>query len=414
MPKLFIRALSPATRDDEGYHLEAEWLITEDDGSIRANGQTDLRGLAELVDPETDWLQTADNLVVIVPGDYVLGVSCEVPGRSAGQIRRALPFVVEEFVATDIEAMHLAAGEIQRGEPVRCCLVDRSLLEDWLVCLSEIGLSPGHMTAEAELLPAAEGQVSVLLEARRALLKTLDQSATVDRSNLMMALESLTADKLLLVNGDPAALDFELERLEGLTILTGDDEDAEAGSTLAYLANRWLADGDGVNLLQGAYLPKRPVNPVWARWQGVAALAAAWAGVGIIAMIVEGLWAGAQADRLQAESEALYRDIYPQERRITNVRRQMQAKLGVRSGGDGTGFTEYLAELSAALGQGATVTGLNYNDARDELGADLIVRSYDDAESLQTAIKDRGLNAGITSAEQQEGGVRVRLRVGGA
>jgi general secretion pathway protein L len=413
MPKLFIRALSPATRDDEGYHLEAEWLITEDDGSVRAEGQTDLRGLAELVDPETDWLQEADNLVIIVPGDHVLGVSCEVPGRSAGQIRRALPFVVEEFVATDIEAMHLAAGEIQRGEPVRCSLVDRSLLEDWLVCLSEIGLSPGHMIAEAELLPTAAGQVSVFLEPRRALLKTTDQSATVDRSNLMMALESLAAENLLLVNGDPAALEFELDRLEGVTVLTGDEEGAD-GSTLAYLANRWQADGDGVNLLQGAYTPKRPVSPVWARWQGVAALAAAWAGVGVLAMVAEGLWAGSQADRLEAESEALYKDIYPQERRITNVRRQMQAKLGVRSGGEGPGFTEYLAELAAALGQGSTVTGLNYNDARDELGADLVVRSYEQAETLQTAIKDRGLNAGITSAEQQEGGVRVRLRVGGA
>ena len=60
------------------------------------------------------------------------------------------------------------------------------------------------------------------------------------------------------------------------------------------------------------------------------------------------------------------------------------------------------------------MTGLNYNDARDELGADLIVRSYEDAENLKTAIEGRGLNAGITSAEQQEGGVRVRLRVGGA
>lgn len=414
MPKLFIRALSPASRDDEGYHLEADWLIAEDDGAVRAEGQTDLRGLADLVDPQTDWLQDPDNLVVIVPGDHVLGVSCEVPGRSAGQIRRALPFVVEEFVATDIEAMHLAAGEIQRGEPVRCSLVDRSLLEDWLVCLAEIGLSPGHMMADAELLPAAEGQVSVLLEARRALLKTSRQSASLDRSNLALALETLPVDTVLLVNGDPAALEFELERLEGVTV-TGGDEQAAGRSPLAYLASRWQAEGDGINLLQGAYTPKRPVSPVWARWQKVAALAAAWAGVGILSIVAEGLWASSQADRLQAESEALYKDIFPGERQITNVRRQMQAKLGVRAGGDGPGFTEYLAELAAALGQGATVTGLNYNDARDELGADLIVRSYEDADSLKTAIEGRGLNAGITSVEQQqEGGVRVRLRVGGA
>ena len=110
MPTLFIRVLSPASRDEEDLHLSSTWLILEDDGSERAAGEADLRGLSELIDPSAVWLQKPNNIVVIVPGEHVLGVSCEVPGRSIGQIRRALPFVVEEFVATEIEGMHLASG----------------------------------------------------------------------------------------------------------------------------------------------------------------------------------------------------------------------------------------------------------------------------------------------------------------
>jgi len=53
MPKLFIRFLSPASRSDEGYRVRCEWAISEDDGEIRGSGETDFRGLSDLIDPAT-------------------------------------------------------------------------------------------------------------------------------------------------------------------------------------------------------------------------------------------------------------------------------------------------------------------------------------------------------------------------
>ncbi len=96
MPTLFLRVLSPVERLEEGFAIGCEWLIVEDDGDERAQGVTDYRGLADLADPNVDWLRTPTNIVVLVPSEHVLGVSCTVPGRSIGQIRRALPYVVEE------------------------------------------------------------------------------------------------------------------------------------------------------------------------------------------------------------------------------------------------------------------------------------------------------------------------------
>ena len=128
MPTLFIRVLSAAKPQSEGYQIGGEWLILENDGAERGRGVTDYRGFAELVDPSAQWLSNPSNVVLIVPSEHVLGVNCEVPGRNVNQIRKALPFVVEEFVATDIEGMHLAHGGIQRNSPVRCNLIDRLLL----------------------------------------------------------------------------------------------------------------------------------------------------------------------------------------------------------------------------------------------------------------------------------------------
>ena len=51
MPTLFIRLQSPIFRDEDGTDLSCDWLILENDGSVRADGVTDYRGLSELIDP---------------------------------------------------------------------------------------------------------------------------------------------------------------------------------------------------------------------------------------------------------------------------------------------------------------------------------------------------------------------------
>jgi general secretion pathway protein L len=413
MPTLFIRVLSPAIRNDEGFQLGSEWLIAEDDGSVRAKGVTDMRGLGELIDPQVEWLQNPNNIVVILPGEHVLGVSCDVPGRSVGQIRRALPFVVEEFVATDIEGMHLACGPIRRGETVRCNLIDHTLLDDWLTCLAELNLKPGFMVSEAELLPAEPGQVSVLFEGSTALVKTMDQAATVDRSNLLLALGSVAAQDVLLING--TLNDLEMSQLDGdVSVHNADDAASLDESTLGYLAARWREAPHTINLLQGTYAPARQTNPEASRWYAVAGLVAAWTLIAAIAMIAEGFWANAQADRLEAATEDLYRDIFPGERRVNNVRRQMQAKLGGRgSASGGPGFTDYLADLGSVLDKNVVITSLNYTDARGELAADLLLRGYDELDRLKESLEGRGVEVAITSAEQQDTGVRARIRLGG-
>ena len=302
MPTLFLRLLSPARRDDEGFHLAGEWLIVEDDGSERATGVTDFRGLSDLIDPAADWLQNPNNIVTIVPGEHVLGVSCEVPGRSTGQIRRALPYVVEEFVAADIEAMHLAHGPIRRGERIRVNLINRVHVEDWLACLAELGIAPGHMISEAELLPADATAVSVLFEADSVLIKTDSQAASVDRENLVLALSSVEARRLVLINGELN----DLERSQLDADLEIEEVGASGQSNLSYLATRWRTSADVINLLQGLFEVAQPRGSTFLRWRAVAAVLALWVIVGWITMVAEGFWASSRADDLQAQSEALY------------------------------------------------------------------------------------------------------------
>ena len=413
MPTLFLRLQSNARHAEDGYQLNVAWCIVEDDGSDRAKGQTDYRGLTDLIDPSADWLQDPGNIVVLVPAEHVLVMSCEVPGRSSGQIRRALPFVVEEFLASDIEAMHLASGPINRGEPISVNLIDRVQLEDWLDCLNSLDIRPGYLISETELIPAQDGGASVLVDGDSCTIRTARQAAAVDRDNLLLALGALELNEIKLVNGQ--LTDLERGQLdEGVTVHQAEDRaDADDGNAFAYLRQSWQEASEPVNLLQGGYTQKRPVSRSQGRWRAVATLAGVWLLVGLIGVIAQGFWAGTQADALETRSADLYRDIFPGETRIINVRRQMSQKLGQRVDGQGRGFAEYLGYLAQGIDRNASILSLNYTETRDELAADLLLRNYDELERMKQRLGQLGVNVDITSAEQQDTGVRARIRLKG-
>jgi len=410
MPKLFLRVLTPAVATDEGYRISSEWMIQEDDGRARGHGVTDFRGLSELIDPGTDWLQVPGNVIVTLPAEHVLSMACQVPGRSVGQIRRALPFMVEEFITTDIDAMHLASGEVRRGAPVQVNVIDRTLLEDWLNCLSALEIHPDYLFSEAAVLPVADRQASLMLDGDRALLRTPDQAAAVDRDNLALALGALDVDRLVVVYGNLS--DLELGELaQELDVESAPD--AGADSVLEYVAGHWKTAAP-INLLQGEFKPRQPMNPLWQRWRPAAALAAVWVGVALTAMTAEAFYASYRADALEAASVELYRDIFPDEQRVINARRQLQAKLGERPDGGAAGFIGYLGPLADAMTPATRLQSVNYTAERGELAVDLLIDGFEALDRLKEALAGQGVGVEITSAEQTDTGVRARVRLSGA
>jgi general secretion pathway protein L len=411
MPKLYIRLLSPAVATDEGFTVQSAWMIQNNDGSIRARGETDFRGLSELIDPGTDWIQDPGNIVVTIPSETVLSLTCEVPGRSIGQIRRALPFVVEEFVTTEIESMHLACGPLRRGAPARVDVVERSLLQGWLDCLAALEIRPGYMFSEAELLPVAPNEASLLIDDDRVLIRTVDQAAAIDRENLILAVSTLNIERLKVVFG--SLTDIERAHLTAageLEVLSADGP--RTASTLEYVAANWRG-ADAINLLQGSFRPKQAINPLWERWRPAAAIAAVWIGVALLAMTTQALYAGYRAADLRAQSEQIYRDIFPEERRVANVRRQLQAKLGERPDDGSIGLLGLVGALASVTGPSTRIQSMNYASERSELAVDLVTGGFEALDQVKENLAGQGVNVEISSAEQTDQGVRARVRLRG-
>ena len=433
MPTLFIRALSIPRPLDEGFEFSCEWLVVEPDGRHRTRGSGEFTcrpdeepdgtpfwrrssssdGTASGTDTAEVWALNPANVVLLAPGQHVLSVTCEVPGRNAGQIRRALPYVVEEFIAGNIEGSHIASGPVRRGQPIRCCIIDDGLLRDWLSCLRALGIRPGFLVSEAELLPVEPRTASVLFENGHALLRTEDQAATIDRGNLLPALASLDLDRLSLINGgltdiEASQLDIEVNG-ENPVRLTGE------GDVISYFAERWRVQERVLNLLQGEFAPEVPRDAHTTGWRSVAMLAAAWLLLGIVAKATTGIWSAVEADSLESEALAIYAGIFPRDRTATvqNIRRRMQARLGERPDITGKSMVQFTGALAAVMDKSMTLIGIDYNEARGEFATELLVRRYDDVDRVREALEARGVQAEIASAEQVERGVQARLRMRG-
>ncbi|MCR9258176.1 MAG: type II secretion system protein GspL [Pseudomonadaceae bacterium] len=422
MPRLFLRVLSqavPLSSDGdidsespllEGYDLGVEWLIKENDGSVRGTGVTDYRGLADIADPNIDWLKDPENTVVLLPSQFVLMVTCDVPGRSTAQIRRALPFAVEEFVATDIELMHIAHAGIKAGQPVRCNIVAHETIVNWLACFKSIGVNPGYFVADSQVLPTDSNSASVLFEGSTALVAAEDQAAVVDLDNLVFALNSLDVSEISVINGELSPVDQGLLENHPTVI----HADMSPHGVLDYLADQFGRSGF-INLLQGPYTPVRPKSAHAGKWQGVGTLAAVWLLVAFVGMVAQGFWASTQADRLQEESFAFYKNAFPRESQpntVDQLRRRMRAKLGQsNSAEENSAFVGLTAQFANVMTSSGRVDSLSYTQQREELTVEVLLDSFDDLESLKGKLAQAGIALEVVSSESEDAGARSRLRM---
>lgn len=421
MNHLFIRLGEPAvqTETDQWALTGLSWVLLDSDGALISQGHGDGDALGRLL--ERRGLDEATSVVLLVPTEHAMLLELTVPGRSAGQMRRALPFVLEEYLATEIDDMHLAYGPLQRGEPIRCVSVDRSLVAHWLDALNYLDLRAVAMVPEAGLLPEEDGTINVLFDEQDVLVAGAAQAAVIDPELLVMALSSAVGELnatggcvIRTINGQVSDLDRSQVEQHFDGTINWVDEDTEVPA-LVYLARRWLANPTPLNLLHGEFAPPREIDPDWLKLRPVAALLGIWFVLSILLQLGTAGWADYRAGGLEATTEELYREYFPADQRVVDPYRQMAQRIG-QSDAEGVSFIDLLGHLGAELGDAgsASMRSVAYNAGRSELSAQLIVAQFDALDALKDALAQRGLEVEIVTAEQQEDGIHARLRLKGA
>lgn len=335
-------------------------------------------------------------VIALAPGAEVTMHHVALPAGSEAQARSAAPFAVEDEIALDVEAVHVALGRKGAPDESRAvAVVTRERMQAWLATLDELDLHPAHLTPDYMALTPGEG--ARLFDAGdRVLARTPQGGFTVDRDlAAMLAPQTLSEQGLDVVEAwtaNAGALGLDAGAASVRVRPPLDD----AGLLQQFVSG--VASGVEIDLLQGAFRARRRRGEsaaAWKRWRWPAGLAASIALVWLVSAGVQA-WSYRQAAQdLRAQAADAYVAAFPDEPRVSDPQRRLQARLADLGGGagGGVGFLELSAVAfeSVAPLERVQIESLRFDSEDGALFVSMIYDTYSDVEAFMATASDRGV-----------------------
>lgn len=364
-----------------GADSQIYWLPGEGDG-----GWMSLASCAE---------QAPAAVTLVLPAEVCSAVAVNLPTRKARWISQALAYAVEELLAENVDDLHLTHGDALDDGRRRVIAVRRQLLADWLADLQAQGLTIVAIHVDADLLPRDGTQLMVI------------------------------GTRALLGGAQEARLAFDLQQWPHLagqcpSPRHGHGTPDEAPPLLDDYQPvddpfRFLAAGRAaaLNLAQGDFAVKAAGSGL-GRWKPALVVLALVLAVQLIFNLVQAWSLERQAERYAQSSRALYSELFPEDRRIVNLRAQFDEHIGQRAGGP-SGFMRLLDEVALAMTEGVavTVSQLDYNQARGDLALQVRASDFATLEQLRQRLGETAENVQLGSASRDGDAVSARVVVGG-
>lgn len=379
------------------------------DSALLQSGTTALAELAATTRSSFD----AGETLALVPGELVLLAAVRIPSRQMRQIKQALPYMVEELIADNIEDVHLALPDFKpeenTGMPV--AVVRHHLLIDWLDQLYQHGIKADWLCPDSLVVPWRLHSRSFFVSGERVIFRGERFSAQVffksqTAAYLQLLRRQFTADELGAVPrysvGSGAESVADARALQQL-IATEFDVEVEmaeyAETSDEVLATEALRERDAlINLLQGGYAVQRQDGGTqWLRTMKIAAAALALY-IGVTA--ASGIWYSWRADALEQQTFAYYRELFPQERRVVSPKKQMLAHMG--GSAVTTSPLPLLTKTALGLRNNAMqLDELRYSQQHDDLQLQLRTPTLDALDKIKQQLSGVGLHVDIVSAAQR-------------
>ncbi|KKO44602.1 general secretion pathway protein GspL [Arsukibacterium ikkense] len=318
--------------------------------------------------------------IALVPASDVVLKQISLPTRPTRQILQALPYMLEDEQAEDIDLLWLALGglELQEGQYLQqVAVVQRERMDNWLSWLRDAGFNVVRMLPDALLLPANALPACIELNQQWLVKQGAWQATAIDSSWWPQYLALTAMPNIASYSPWPADI-------------MQSQQSMEPELPLALLA-RQLPEVS-FTLLQGPYAPKRQQNKYWQQWRSSAALAASCVLAYLLLQGVSVWQLERQLKQVQQHSMAEYQQAFPGET-IVNLSRQVSQKLAsVGGGGEAANFLSLLAVLQRQLAEvgDINVDSLRFDAARTELRFSANAGGFQSFERLKTALEKAG------------------------
>lgn len=400
------------------------WLDSGGRPLLDTAARGDVNALQSALGPGTHsaWL--------IVPGTKVITRELEYSEKEKKHLRSLLPFQLEDTVIGDVDRFHFALGSLVNGKACVAYL-EKAWLEQVFAQLAAINIEVTHCWSAPLTLPLlqngsgtqeADGGTSALadpwtLQIHEGVVMVRHARQlgfSVDQPHARIALQMLLTAQARVDHLPQLILratnNTELAVLREL--LPAELNEQVVSETLV---DFWQLDygTEGIDLCQGEFSQRLPIERWWRNWRSVATLAAVSFGVyiGVLFYQIHGL----QNDNveLRRQIEAAYRTVVPQgalvdaEKQLTGMARELQPV------GHSGRVMELMAEILPSLSDSSKIVikSIQYTSETNEININLQASAFNSFEQVRTALEQKGLKAELLSASAQGDIHSARLKI---
>lgn len=351
---------------------------------------------------------------VFVPTTDVAFRRVAVPTRNRARLVTAVPYLLEEQLAADVDELHFAAGERSAAGEVAVAVVARARMDAWLEALHAADLHVAALIPEGLALPFQVGSWTLWWGRDQAIVRDAAQSAfALDTDNVVFVLRRALSEAAT----PPETLWLIEAATEGAVAQLTDtgvplQEQCETRPLLAVLREHYN-EQTAINLLQGVYSRREQLGKLWRPWRPAAALLLVWVAAQFGVKYYEYHKLDVENERLQQEISEIYLKTFPDAKRVVNPRVQMEQRLAaLRGGGQGSGdFVELMSGFSQPV---ATTPGLELRRVgykEGELNVGLVIGDLQRLEQFKQQLAAGHLKVEIQSATARDNRVEAQVQI---
>ena len=357
------------------------WLVWSDNQQeVIASGQL------EHAEQLSTLVQRSSNrpAQVLVPGCDVGLFEVELPQSNRRQALKAIPFMLEDEIAADVEQLHFVYPKPQ-GKKQQVFVVAKTKIRQWRQWLTTAGIQVNQMTLDWLVLPVPsdENAISVLQLSDHILLRQGElQGQTIATQWLEPCVTLLEQQQENTVQLDNYGVDDAVLAMP---------YNWHAQDPLLPMQRLAVGFTDvEINLLSSEFAVKDHSKKSVNVWRNVALVAS----VALVLIFVEKFFRINQLESQQAivkaQSQEIYKKINPRAKRIDRLKYRIKQQL-TQAGGSQTDpqFTAMMVALNQALSQVPQLKpiSIKYDNKRQELRVQADGDSYQQFDQFKQALK---------------------------
>lgn len=377
------------------------WLITSaDKQEIIASGElADASYLSDLSEKST-----TRKVTVLVPACDVALKQLNVPSKSTRAIKQAVPYMLEEELAEDVDKLFFAYANIKNQETDANCFVavlDDNQMQLWLSWLSDASIKTSRIVPDALSLPLMEDKYTAIeLNGQVIVRQNVWQAMALD-ANLWQ----------LISNQWQVENSVKIANFSTLPLSNDSVELFSQPQDLPLFIFAQHSDNCPINLLQDRYVQKEKSSVFWQHWRLAASLFVVALLINFSMKIAELNQLDNQLDDVQSQITAVYQDTFTENKtkavKFNKIKSLINFKLRSIGQGNSETFIPLINKIIPAFTMVDTLKPdtLKYDQKRNEIRIQAVASNYQDFERFKSELEK--VNLEVSQGSQNNQGNQV-------